>query len=71
VYSEDDLLPISGLQHVRFCERRWSLVHLEQQWEENRLTAEGGALDERVHADGIEARPGVVIARAFEFDPGD
>ena len=33
MYSEDDLLPISGLQHVRFCERRWSLGHLEQQWE--------------------------------------
>ena len=49
MYSEDDLPPISGLQHVRFCERRWSLVHLEQQWEENRLTAEGGVLHERVH----------------------
>jgi CRISPR-associated exonuclease Cas4 len=67
MYSEDDLLPISGLQHLRFCERRWSLVHLEQQWEENRLTAEGGALHERVRGGGIEARPGVVIARGLHL----
>ena len=35
--SEDDLLPISGLQHLQFCERQWGLIHIEQQWEENRL----------------------------------
>ena len=37
MYSEDELLPLSGLQHLAFCERRWALVHLEQQWEENVL----------------------------------
>jgi len=40
MYSEDDLLPISGLQHLAFCDRRWALIHLEQQWEENLFTAE-------------------------------
>ncbi|MBV8847185.1 MAG: CRISPR-associated protein Cas4 [Bryobacterales bacterium] len=65
MYPEDELLPISGLQHLRFCERRWSLVHLEQQWEENRFTSEGGVLHERVHDGGIEARPGIVVARGL------
>jgi CRISPR-associated exonuclease Cas4 len=67
VYSEDELLPISGLQHVRFCERRWSLVHLERQWDENRFTAEGKALHERVHGGGVESRPGVIVARGLNL----
>ena len=33
MYAEEDLLPLSGLQHLAFCERRWALIHLEQQWE--------------------------------------
>jgi CRISPR-associated exonuclease Cas4 len=65
MYSEDDLLPISGLQHLHFCERQWGLIHIEQQWEENRLTAEGRILHERVHEQGTESRPGVVIARGL------
>src|ERR1700681_1367213 len=67
LYSEDDLLPISGLQHLQFCERQWGLIHIEQQWEENRLTAEGRILHERVHEAGTEARPGVVIARGLQL----
>ena len=43
----DDALPLSGLQHLAFCPRQWALIHLEQAWEENRLTAEGRLLHER------------------------
>ncbi len=67
MYSEDDLLPISGLQHLRFCERQWGLIHLEQQWEENRLTAEGRLLHDRTHESGTEARPGLVAARGLHL----
>jgi CRISPR-associated exonuclease Cas4 len=67
VYSEDDLLPLSGLQHLVFCERQWGLIHIEQQWEENRLTTEGRILHERVHEAGTEARPGVVTARGLHL----
>jgi CRISPR-associated exonuclease Cas4 len=63
VFAEDDLLPLSGIQHLMFCERQWALIHIEQQWEENRLTAEGRVLHERAHDAGTEARPGVVTAR--------
>jgi CRISPR-associated exonuclease Cas4 len=65
LYLEDDLLPISALQHLQFCERQWALIHLEQQWEENRLTAEGRILHDRVHDAATESRPGVVIARGL------
>ena len=57
MYSEDDLLPLSGLQHLMFCERQWGLIHIEQIWEENRLTAEGRVLHERAHEPGSESRP--------------
>jgi len=44
--DNDDFLPLSGLQHLAFCPRQWGLIHLEQQWAENRLTAEGRLLHE-------------------------
>lgn len=48
-YSEDELLPLSGLQHLIFCERQCALIHVEQVWTENRLTVEGRHLHDRVH----------------------
>lgn len=65
MYTEDDLLPLSGLQHISFCERRWALVHLEQQWEENRHTVEGELLHDRVHSAKIESRPNALIRRTL------
>ena len=65
LFTEDDLLPLSGLQHLLFCERQWALIHIEQQWEENRLTQEGRVLHERVHEAGTDARPDVVVARGL------
>lgn len=67
MFDEDDLLPLSGLQHLAFCERQWALIHIEQQWDENRLTQEGRLLHDRVHEPGAEARPGVVIARGLRI----
>jgi CRISPR-associated exonuclease Cas4 len=67
MYAEDQLLPLSGLQHMVFCERQWALIHLEQQWEENRLTAEGNLLHEAAHRGGKESRPGVKICRGLRL----
>jgi CRISPR-associated exonuclease Cas4 len=55
-YNEDDLAMISALQHYLFCPRQCALIHIEQQWLENRLTAEGRILHERVHGGGRESR---------------
>lgn len=65
MYSENDLLPLSGLQHMAFCERQWALIHIEQQWEENRLTAEGRDLHEHVHDAGAESRKTLVVVRGL------
>jgi CRISPR-associated exonuclease Cas4 len=48
-YTEEDLLPLSGLQHLAFCERQCALIHIEQAWAENLYTAEGRILHERAH----------------------
>jgi len=67
MYVEDDLLPLSALQHLAFCERQWGLIHLEQQWSENRLTAEGRQLHERAHDGADETRDGVRICRGLRL----
>lgn len=41
-YTDDDqLLPISALQHLLYCPRQCALIHLERLWAENRFTVEG------------------------------
>jgi len=65
MYLEEDLLPLSGLQHLAFCERRWALIHLERQWEENLFTAEGKILHEKAHSAEIESRPDVLVRRTL------
>ena len=67
MYSEDDLLPLSGLQHLSFCERQWALIHIEEAWAENRLTVEGRHLHERVHELDDEKRGGVRIVRGLRL----
>jgi len=61
----DDALPLSGLQHLAFCPRQWALIHLEQAWAENRLTAEGRLLHERADLPGGSRRHTVRTVRGL------
>jgi CRISPR-associated exonuclease Cas4 len=63
VIDDEDLLPLSALQHVVFCERQFALIHVEQAWAENVFTTEGKMLHEKAHSGAREKRPG----RAKEF----
>jgi len=56
IFNEDDLLPVSALSHLLFCERRAALIHIEQAWAENLFTAEGRIMHEHVHAEERESR---------------
>jgi CRISPR-associated exonuclease Cas4 len=47
-YADENLLMLSGIQHMAFCPRQWALIHIEQQWSENVLTVEGHHLHEKV-----------------------
>jgi CRISPR-associated exonuclease Cas4 len=64
-FTEDNLIMLSALQHYAFCSRQCALIHLEQVWAENRLTAEGRIQHERVHEQEGETRAGVRIERGM------
>lgn len=65
--SDDNLLPLSGLQHLVFCERQAALIHVEQVWRDNPLTLEGTHLHRQVddEAPRREVRGDVVILRGI------
>ncbi|MBI2236667.1 MAG: CRISPR-associated protein Cas4 [Magnetospirillum sp.] len=54
--EDEDLIPLSALQHWLVCPRQCALIHLEQQWSENAATAEGKVLHARVDSGGSETR---------------
>lgn len=58
------LVPLSALQHYAFCPRQCALIHQEQVWEDNYLTAKGNALHQRVDSGEPETRKGVRFERA-------
>jgi CRISPR-associated exonuclease Cas4 len=58
MYDDEDLLPVSALQHLLFCERQTALIHIEQVWSENLYTIEGELLHARAHSGKAEGRPG-------------
>jgi CRISPR-associated exonuclease Cas4 len=63
MFSESDLLQLSGLQHVVFCERQFALIHVEQVWAENAQTVEGRHLHEQVDDGEAESRGDVRVVR--------
>lgn len=65
MYCDDELLPLSALQHLLFCERQCALIHIEGLWAENRLTVEGRHLHKNAHEGPSETRAGVRIARGL------
>lgn len=67
MYAEDELLPISALQHLLFCRRQCALIHIEGLWQENYLTAQGRSLHEKTHNAQTENRPGVRIVRGLRL----
>ena len=63
-FAAEELVPISALQHLLFCPRQCALIHNEGQWAENRFTAEGRVLHERVDDGRPESRDGVKVERS-------
>jgi CRISPR-associated exonuclease Cas4 len=61
--DKEDSIAISALQHYAYCPRQFALIHIEQVWEENRFTAEGRVLHERVDSGVAEQRHNVRYER--------
>lgn len=67
IYEEDDYLLLSGIQHYAFCPRQWALIHIEEQWNENYLTAGGRIMHNKAHnGDVTEKRGDLIIFRALK-----
>jgi len=65
MYPESDFIMLSALQHYLFCPRQCGLIHLEQQWAENRYTAEGQVLHERADSNQSETAGRIRIVRTL------
>lgn len=65
MYSEDELLMISGIQHFSYCKRQWALIHVENQWERNVYTVRGDIVHEKVDDPFIlETRGDLIVSRS-------
>src|SRR3990170_7340945 len=60
-YTEDELIQLSALQHLVFCERQCALIHIEQLWSENLFTAEGRIMHDKADSNKFESRGNVRI----------
>ncbi|MEX0740089.1 MAG: CRISPR-associated protein Cas4 [Pseudohongiella sp.] len=63
----EDYLAISALQHYAYCPRQFALIHIEQAWAENRFTAEGQVLHQRVDSHETEQRGKVRYERSVSL----
>lgn len=62
MYRDDEFLALSGIQHFAFCRRQWALIHIEQMWSDNVLTAYGDLMHGRAHDEEIRERRGDVLS---------
>ncbi|MGN0854944.1 MAG: CRISPR-associated protein Cas4 [Kiritimatiellia bacterium] len=65
--ADDELVMISALQHYCFCPRQCALIHVEEAWRENYLTAAGRLLHERVDRRGSETRGDIKTVAALRL----
>lgn len=64
--DDEKLIPLSALQHYAFCPRQCALIHNEQVWAENFLTAQGQQLHSRVDSGEPETRKGIKFERGVQ-----
>lgn len=59
MYADDDLLSLSGIQHIAYCPRQWGLIHIDRAWEDNAETLRGEYFHMRVDLKGYATKGGV------------
>ncbi len=63
-WADDELVPISALEHWSYCPRQCGLIHLEQTYDENLFTLRGKRVHERADLPGEATARGTRLARA-------
>lgn len=67
MYTEDDFIMISSLQHYIFCPRQCGLIHIDDVWQENLFTVRGEILHEKVDTDSYETRGDIKTVRGLRI----
>lgn len=67
MYTEDDFIMISALQHYIFCPRQCGLIHIDDVWQDNLFTVRGEILHEKVDTDTYESRGDVKTVRGLRI----
>ncbi len=67
MYTEDDFIMISALQHYIFCPRQCALIYIDDVWQENLFTVRGEILHEKVDTDSYEKRGDVKTVRGLRI----
>ena len=67
MYTEDDFIMISALQHYVYCPRQCALIHVEDAWNENLFTVRGNILHEKVDSDTYETRGTIKTVRGLRI----
>lgn len=61
MFDPEDYLMLSGIQHFVFCQHQWAMIHIEQKWDDNRLTAEGQIMHNNVDNPAYRQKNGDLI----------
>jgi CRISPR-associated exonuclease Cas4 len=67
MYTEDQFIQLSSLQHYVFCPRQCGLIHVEGAWDENVYTVRGNILHEKVDTDTYETRGALKTVRGLKI----
>lgn len=67
MHTDEELIPISALNQFLYCKRRCALIHVERVWLENRFTAEGRIIHERVDSGKRESRRDIRVAYSLSL----
>lgn len=67
MYTEDDFIMISALQHYVYCPRQCGLIHVDDVWQENVFTVRGNILHEKVDTDTYETRGNTKTVRGLRI----
>jgi len=65
MFTDDDLIAISALEHYAYCPRQFALIHIESVWDENVFTLKGEQLHDRMDEPIVETRAGLRVERAL------
>lgn len=64
-WRDEELIPISALEHWSYCARQCALIHLEQTYDENIFTLRGTRAHEHAHTESAGTEDGVRVVRSL------